>query len=160
MASIPCAAYKASSIHDNMRRQSRTRTTSTSSVDSECDSLSSSPSQASVVTGGSMVMQMLRKTTGWTSVDAGRSKSQADMRFVSGIVQNIKLCMPSLMETAENRWIVHTLLLCSSKVMGFILRSYYSEERHMWFSISELLPWSSEYPVNRNTCTHRIIYSH
>lgn len=77
MASIPCAAYKASSIHDNMRRQSRTRTTSTSSVDSECDSLSSSPSQTSL--GGGMVMQMLRKTTGWASADAGRTKSQTDM---------------------------------------------------------------------------------
>ena len=51
-------------------------------------------------------MQMLRKTTGWASADAGRTKSQTDMRFVGGIVQNIKLCMPSLLETvppAENR---------------------------------------------------------
>jgi len=113
MASIPCAAYKATSIHGNMRR--RSRTTSTSSVDSvECDSLSSSPSQAgsAPVSGGGMsMMQMLRKTTGWT--DAGRSKSQADMRFVStvsGVLQNVRFYLPSPLEQpAENRWIVHTL---------------------------------------------------
>lgn len=110
MASIPCAAYKATSIHGNMRRRSRTTsTTSTSSVDSvECDSLSSSPSQAgsAPVSGGGMMMQMLRKTTGWT--DAGRSKSQADMRFVStvsGVLQNVRFYLPSPLEqpAAENR---------------------------------------------------------
>jgi len=98
MASIPCAAYKASSIHGNMRRQSRQRhssTSSTSSVDSvECDLHSANP-PTSAGSGG--MLQLLRRSSGWNTAaadvtdttDKSRTQSMSDMRLVQGAPEGI-----------------------------------------------------------------------
>lgn len=73
MASIPCAAYKASNVHQQMRRENyRQRRLSSASVDSDC-----STSKPVAITSDAVVPATVSATTSNMSVATPSTTSQA-----------------------------------------------------------------------------------